>query len=74
MAGMSRIAHLITLLTGIVLSANVSLAQAPEANRILIDYETPSNPASSGPSRYAEAEGRSRTHSVLLSHSACLGL
>ena len=45
MTGISRIAHLIALLAGIVLSANVSLAQAPEANRILINYETPSNPA-----------------------------
>ncbi|MCA3635094.1 MAG: hypothetical protein INF18_05180 [Methylobacterium sp.] len=45
MTGMCRLARIIVLLGGISFFASVSLAQAPETNRILIDYSAPSNPA-----------------------------
>lgn len=41
----NRFAHVFVLLAGIFLSASASLAQAPEPNRILVDYAPPSDPA-----------------------------
>jgi hypothetical protein len=45
MIGKCRLAHLLALLVGFFLSTNFALAQAPEANRVLIDYGAPSKPA-----------------------------
>ncbi len=73
MTGMCRLARIIVLLGGISFFASVSLAQAPETNRILIDYSAPSNPAHQALYERLKQKGALERIQMLLSPFACRG-
>lgn len=67
MTGKSRLAHLMAVLAGIFLFAGAPLAQGPEANRILINYVAPSNPAHQALHETLKQKGALERIRVLLS-------